>query len=238
MEPRITTLGDRALIVELARRIGDEAPVRIHRICSWLSDGRLPGVTELIPATTTVTVFYDPVALKKSGAPKHDLAGWLASRLMERLALLPEAIALPPARLIEIPVCYGGDYGPDLESIAARAKRSPHEVIALHGGAEYLVLQLGFSPGFPYLHGLPEALRFPRRETPRTRVPAGSVAIANGQSCIYPSEIPGGWHVLGRTPLRLFDPVQNPPTLLQPGDRVKFRPISPDEFNRREAAAR
>lgn len=236
MEPRITPLGDRALIVELARRIGDEAPSRIHQVCSWLSDARLPGVIELVPAATTVTVFYDAFALKESGAPKHDLADWLSSRLTERLALLPEATALPPERLIEIPVCYGGDFGPDLKSIAEQAKRSPEEVIALHSEAEYVVLQLGFAPGFPYLHGLPEALCFPRRETPRTRVPAGSVAIANGQSCVYPSEIPGGWHVLGRTPLRLFQPDRKPPTLLQPGDRVKFRPIPQDEFERWEAA--
>lgn len=236
MEPRITALGDRALIVELARRIGDEAPSRIHQVCSWLSDARLPGVIELVPAATTVTVFYDPVTLKKSGAPKQDLAGWLSSRLKERLALLPNATALPSTRLIEIPVCYGGDFGPDLESIAERAKCSQEEVVALHSEAEYVVLQLGFAPGFPYLHGLPVALRFPRRETPRTRVPAGSVAIANGQSCVYPSEIPGGWHVLGRTPLRLFEPDRTPPVLLQPGDRVKFRPISPDEFKHREAA--
>jgi inhibitor of KinA len=236
MEPRITTLGDRALIVELADRIGDEAPSRIHQICSWLADSRLPGITELVPAATTVTVFYDAVALKKSGAPKHDLAGWLSSHLTEWLALLPEAIALPPAPLVEIPVCYGGDFGPDLESIATRANRSPEEVIAIHSAAEYIVLQLGFAPGFPYLHGLPEALRFPRLETPRTRVPAGSVAIANGQSCVYPSEIPGGWHLLGRTPLRLFRPDREPPTLLQPGDRVKFQPISPKEFECREVA--
>jgi len=236
MEPRITALGDRALIVEVAHRIDDEAASKIHQVCAWLSEACFPGVTELVPAATTVTVFYDPVALKDSGAPKHDLAGWLSARLTERLALLSEAVALPQARRIEIPVCYGGDFGPDLESISVRAKRSPEEVVTLHSEAEYLVLQLGFAPGFPYLHGLPEALRFPRRETPRTRVPAGSVAIANGQSCVYPCEIPGGWHVLGRTPLRLFAADHEPPTLLRPGDRVKFRAISHEEFERWEAA--
>jgi len=236
MESRITALGDRALVIEFARQIGDEAPSRIHQVYSWLSGARFAGVTELIPAATTVTVFYDAIALKESGAPKQDLAGWLSSRLKRRLELLPEAAELSPARLIELPVCYGDDFGPDLKSIAARAERSPEEVIALHSEAEYVVLQLGFAPGFPYLHGLPEALSFPRRETPRTRVPAGSVAIANGQSCVYPSEIPGGWHVLGRTPLRLFQPDREPPTLLQPGDRVKFRPISASEFERLEAS--
>jgi inhibitor of KinA len=234
MEPRIIALGDRALILELPSRVDDVAPARIHQVCSWLSDGRLPGVTELVSAATTVTVFYDVIALKKSGAPKHDLAGWLSTRLKERLTLLPDAAAQHPARLIEIPVCYGGSFGPDLEGIATRTKRSMEEIIALHSAAEYVVLQLGFAPGFPYLHGLPESLRFPRRETPRTRVAAGSVAIANGQSCIYPAEIPGGWHVLGRTPLRLFDPDCSSPALLQPGDRVKFRPISLHEFERLE----
>jgi inhibitor of KinA len=234
MEPRITTLGDRALIVELPSRADDETPARIQQVCSWLSDGRLPGVTELVSAATTVTVFYEAIALKRFGAPKHDVAGWLASRLKERLTLLPDAAAQPPTRLIEIPVCYGGDFGPDLEGIATRMKRSTEEVVALHSAAEYVVLQLGFAPGFPYLHGLPESLRFPRRETPRTRVAAGSVAIANEQSCIYPAEIPGGWHVLGRTPLRLFDPNCSSPALLQPGDRVKFRSISLHEFERLE----
>ena len=108
------------------------------------------------------------------------------------------------------------------------------EVVALHRDADYVVLQLGFSPGFPYLHGLPDALRLPRRETPRTRVPAGSVAIANGQTCIYPTATAGGWHLLGRTPLRLFRPDREPSCLLQPGDRVKFHAITPEEFAQRK----
>jgi inhibitor of KinA len=133
-------------------------------------------------------------------------------------------------------VCYGGGFGPDLEEVARRVERSVDETIALHRKAEYSVLQLGFAPGFPYLQGLPETLRLPRRATPRTVVPAGSVAIANDQTCIYPVAVAGGWHLIGRTPLKLFQPDREPPALLQPGDRVVFRAISPDEFERWEDA--
>ena len=236
-EPAITPLGDRALIVELADRIEELSVRRIHRACAWLAAPPLPGVTELVPAATTITLFYSPRELVAAGAPATDLAGWLAARVRERLALLPASRSLPAPRVVEIPVCYGGECGPDLFAVAERVRLPADEIIARHSAAEYFVLQLGFAPGFPYLHGLPPALSVPRRETPRTAVPAGSVGIANGQSCVYPIPVPGGWNLIGRTPRRLFRPEREPPVLLQAGDRVKFRAISSDEFKHWEEPA-
>jgi inhibitor of KinA len=230
MSFQIIPLGDQALIVELADRIEVMSARRIHAACGWLTAPALPGVSELVPAATTVTLFYSAVELVAAGAPEADLVGWLAARVRERLATLPASEELPVPRLVQIPVCYGGEFGPDLEGVATRVKLSAAEVIARHSDAEYFVLQLGFAPGFPYLHGLPEALAVPRRDTPRIAVPAGSVGIANRQSCIYPVVIPGGWNLIGRTPFKLFRPGQEPPVLLQPGDRVKFRAISAHEF--------
>jgi allophanate hydrolase subunit 1 len=131
---------------------------------------------------------------------------------------------------VEIPVCYGGEHGPDLDAVAAHAGLSRDEVVARHAGAGYTVAMLGFAPGFPYLLGLDPALHVPRRANPRTRVPSGSVAIGGAQTGIYPRELPGGWHLIGRTPRALFDPARNPPCLLAPGDRVRFRTITADEF--------
>jgi KipI family sensor histidine kinase inhibitor len=138
----------------------------------------------------------------------------------------------PTGRLIEIPVCYGGEYGPDLDAVAKRAGLAPDEIVARHTAAEYAVAMIGFAPGFPYLLGLDPALATPRRTDPRTRVPAGSVAIGGAQTGIYPRELPGGWQLIGRTPLVLFDPRREPPCLLAPGDGLRFRAIRADEFEK------
>ena len=129
-------------------------------------------------------------------------------------------------------MCYGGEYGPDLEAVAVHAGLSPDAVVARHAAGDYSVAMLGFAPGFPYLLGLDPALHAPRRTDPRTRVPAGSVAIGGAQTGIYPRELPGGWNLIGRTPLPLFDPRREPPALLAAGDRVRFRAIDVDGFAR------
>jgi inhibitor of KinA len=133
-------------------------------------------------------------------------------------------------RLLTIPVCYGGEWGLDLDAVGAAHGLSVEEVVSLHCGAEYFVSAVGFTPGFPYLGGLPERLHTPRRKTPRTRVPAGTVAIGGTQTGIYPFETPGGWNLIGRTPWRLFDPYARPPALCQVGDRVRFQSVTPAEF--------
>jgi KipI family sensor histidine kinase inhibitor len=141
------------------------------------------------------------------------------------------------ARLVEIPVCYGGDFGPDLDALADHARLGAEEVVERHAGAMYTVAMLGFAPGFPYLFGLDPALHMPRRASPRTRVPAGSVAIGGAQTGIYPSELPGGWQLIGRTPLVLFDADRDPPSLLMPGDRVRFVAIDAAALAVRRAPA-
>lgn len=144
----------------------------------------------------------------------------------------PAGSSKPIGRLIQIPVCYGGEYGPDLDAVAGHAGLAPDEIVARHAAAGYTVAMIGFAPGFPYLLGLDPTLAMPRRTDPRTRVPAGSVAIGGAQTGIYPRELPGGWQVIGRTPLVLFDPRRARPCMLAAGDGVRFRAIRADEFER------
>jgi inhibitor of KinA len=141
-----------------------------------------------------------------------------------------KALKYPQERLVEIPVCYGGEHGPDLEAVAARAGVEPAEAARLHSKAVYTVQAIGFTPGFPYLAGLPAALHAPRRPTPRETVPAGSVGIGGAQTGVYPLASPGGWNLIGRTPLRLFRAEEANPSVLRVGDRVRFRPITVEEF--------
>ncbi len=190
------------------------------------------GVTEVVPAFTSLTLFYDPLALARAAPPGEGLLRWLAGAVRSRLRGLPASVEATPGPIIEIPVCYGGEFGPDLEQVALHAGLTPEEVVRRHGSVLHRVYLIGFSPGFPYLGGLPESLAMPRRATPRTSVPAGSVGIANGQSCIYPLATPGGWNLIGRTPRKLFRTEVDPPSLLRAGDRVKFRAIARDEFAR------
>ena len=139
-------------------------------------------------------------------------------------------LAHPIAGVVDVPVCYGGEFGPDLDEVAVLRELTPQQVIELHAASPHQVYMLGFAPGFPYLGGLDPRLEMPRRATPRTKVAAGSVAIAREQSAIYSIETPGGWNLLGRTPLRLFTPEADPPCLLQPGDNVRFVPITAEQF--------
>ena len=140
--------------------------------------------------------------------------------------------SLKDQRTVEIPVCYGGDYGPDLEFVAQHNSLTEEKVVAIHSAADYLVYMIGFAPGFPYLGGMSEQIAAPRRESPRLQIPAGSVGIAGAQTGVYPIETPGGWQLIGRTPLELFRPTEDPPTRLRAGDIVRFRPITSEEFDR------
>jgi inhibitor of KinA len=223
-------MGDSALVVEFGRRVDELTHHRVQAAAHLLENPPLTGVTEVVPAFTTVTLFYDPVLLVKAGAPAGDLIGGLAKAIRTRLEQMPSKVKTPRAHVVEVPVCYGGPFGPDLEAVAAQRGLTPEEVVRRHSCAIYLVYVIGFSPGFPYLGGLPESLQVPRRAIPRTSVAPGSVGIANDQSCIYPMATPGGWNLVGRTPLKLFRWDAEPPTLLRPGDRVKFRAITPEEF--------
>lgn len=229
----ITPLGDTALMLELGSVIDEATHRRVQAAWQALQAEPLPAVTEVVPAYTTVTVFYDPAGAVRLGAPERGMVDWLGAKIRERLKNPPKSAKAKP-RTVEIPVCYDEDFGPDLALVAKHAKLTVEEVVKRHGKADHLVYLIGFAPGFPYMGGLPKELNLPRRAKPRMEVAPGSVGIAGNQTGIYPLGTPGGWNLIGRTPLRLFTPEKTPPVRLGAGDRVKFRAISRDEFDRLE----
>lgn len=222
MDMQIDPLGECAALVTLGAAI-DEATHRLVR-AAWtrLLAEPMRGTLDLVPGFASIAIHYDPA---QRGAP-HSFDD-LRAELERRLADM-DAAELPAARVVEIPVEYGGSAGPDLAHVAEHAGLTPQEVVEIHAGGEYLVHMVGFAPGFPYLGGLDARLSCPRRGTPRTRVPAGSVGIGGSQTGVYPLESPGGWNLIGRTPLVLFDPARDPPALLRTGDRVRFVPLRED----------
>ncbi len=224
---RFLAAGDTALVVEFGQEVSRATSDRVLALAASIEAASIAGVVELVPTFRSLMVHYDPLRtgheeLRAAVAP-------LLSRAPDR--------ADRPARLFTLPVCYGGEHGPDLHEVAQRTGLSPPEVIRLHTSSAYHVYALGFLPGFPYMGDGPEALSLPRRETPRVRVPMGSVCIAFRQVGIYSLESPGGWHLLGRCPVRLFDTRRDDAVLLAPGDKVRFEPVSADDFDRLSDAA-
>lgn len=207
--PRIAPLGDAAVTITLGDTIGPAVEWRVQAALGALA-ARFGAEVELVPGYTTVAVHYSPTDWTHAT---------IRDAMMPVLQALPDAGAVRPGPLIEIPVWYDG---PDLEDVARLTGLTVSDVIARHAGAEYRVALLGFVPGFAYLGGLDPALALPRRSTPRPRVPAGSVAIGGGQTGVYPAATPGGWHLIGRTEVPMFDPTRSPPALLAVGDRVRF----------------
>jgi KipI family sensor histidine kinase inhibitor len=208
-EPRIYPFGDSALVCEAP------APATLacqERIWALAQAARAwPHVVEIVPGMNNLTIVFDPLSADMDGLARQMAAAW------ERAVGLKAS-----TREVEIPVYYGGEDGPDLQAVAAHTGLSVDEVVRRHASAEYIVFFLGFQPGFAYLGGLDPALETPRRAAPRLEVPAGSVGIGGAQTGIYPAASPGGWQLIGRTRLALFDPARDPPTLLQSGDRVRF----------------
>jgi len=215
-------LGDSAVVITVSDVLDEPAIARARAIAAALDRNPPAGTLDVVAAFATVTVFYDPAQI--AGFPAF------CGAIEERVALAGTACEAVARRAVEIPVCYGGGFGPDLGDIAAHCGLSPAQVIGLHSGAGYLVHAIGFSPGFAYLGGLPEKIHTPRRATPRTQVPAGSVGIGGAQTAVYPFATPGGWNILGRTPLKMFDAFRDEPAILKPGDRVRFRAITGEEF--------
>jgi len=226
----ILPLGDRAAIVELGSEVSAALSARVRLVYEGLRRAGLAGVRDLVPAFCSITVHYDPRDFATVGQTPFAALQAALGRLIEQAV---EGVA-SAGRCVEIPVCYGGDYGEDLESIARAHDMTPEQVVALHTAPTYFVGMLGFAPGFPYLIGLDPSLATPRRTTPRPRVPRGSVAIGGTHTGIYPLESPGGWHLIGRTPLTLFDVDRAEPVLLAAGDEVRFVPIAPEAFARVE----
>ena len=221
-KPRFLISSDCALCLTFGEEISEQINGRIQALCLLLEQKQLPEIVELVPAYASLTIHYRP-----------ELIGYEAfCRKLE--AVLDEATqtAAPPSELVRIPVCYGGDYGPDLPFVAQFNRLTPEQVIRRHSAPEYLIYMLGFSPGFPYLGGMDKSIAAPRLPAPRTKVPAGSVGIAGQSTGIYPVQSPGGWQLIGRTPLKLYDPRRDKPILLAAGQKIRFYPIGPEEFER------
>jgi len=232
---QITPLGDSALIVRVREQFEDapeETLNEVLRVFELLQRAAIPGVIELAPAYTSVAVFFDPITIAKASEPPDDVFDWLASRIRGVVAAGADRRrkVRSRARNVEIPVCYDPQFAPDIDDVARHTQLRATEIVNIHTATEYRVACVGFVPGFPFLAGLPKSLATPRRDVPRKEIPPGSVGIGGAQTGIYPLRSPGGWNLIGRTPLKLFDPLKNPPTLLHPGDRVRFRAITPGEF--------
>ncbi len=229
---RLYPLGDAAVVVHFGDEIGEETHRQVRAFAAYLAEHPFEGLVEYVPAFTTVTVYYNPWVISEKGQfnPYTKVTGFL----QRMLPFVAESTQQQSQRVVEIPVVYGGDFGPDLEVVAAHNGLSPEEVIALHTQPDYLVYMIGFAPGFPYLGGLPEKIATPRRKSPRQVVPAGTVGIAGNQTGVYPLQTPGGWQLIGRTPLALFNPGSTSPSLLQAGDLVRFIPITADEYKTRK----
>lgn len=229
---QFTSLGDSALMLTVGERVTESTHRQVQAVWRALSAAPLPGVSEVTPAYTTVTIFYDAWRAVEAGAPENGIVEWLTAQVRQRIKNPPKTGKSAKPRVVEVPVCYGGDFGPDLGRVATQSRLFPEEVVKRHTAAKYLVHLIGFAPGFPYLGGLPKELATPRHAKPRMSVPAGSVAIGGEQTGIYPHVTPGGWNLIGRTPLRLFRPEAEPPAWLQAGDEVRFKAISVEEFRR------
>lgn len=228
----ITPLGDSALIVRVRDTSDDVDGESLRAVLDTLrkiESAQIPGVIELAPAYTTIGVFFDPWQVASAGADPGAIFDWMAEQIRQAVSRKMKS-AKVTARVIKIPVCYDSEFALDLNEVAQHAGLSAKEVVDLHHAVEYRVSCVGFTPGFPFLSGFPKKLATPRRATPRKEIPAGSVAIGGAQTGIYPIKSPGGWNVIGRTPMQLFDPQKNPPALLRVGDRVRIRSITRDEF--------
>jgi inhibitor of KinA len=213
--------GDLAVSVELGEEISVEVNTRVRALEFLIEQKGVAGVVETVPSYRALLVYYDPAVVG------HDA-------LCAQLALLAEQATIttmPPAREVVLPCCYEGELAPDLTAASGRLGLSVAELVRRHAGAEYLVYFIGFTPGLPYMTGAPPELTIARLDTPRVKVPAGSVAIGGIQCCVYSVESPGGFWLLGRTPVRLYDPDAAEPILLRPGDRVRFRPIERREYD-------
>lgn len=213
-------LGESGVLVVMGDRITKQLNRLVTGLKIYIDENRSSGITETVPAYCSLAVYFNPLIIKYD-----EILAYL--RRLETRGLVN--LNFKP-RIMEIPVVYGNEYGPDLDRLASAAGITVDDFIGLHSDTRYTVGMLGFSPGFPYLIGLPPELAAPRRQMPRNNIPAGSVGIAGQQTGIYPVETPGGWQIIGRTPLRLFDMGRKDPFLLRAGDRVVFKPISSQQF--------
>lgn len=224
---RFLSAGDTALTVEFGETAERRFSEAVLALDARLAASRPPGVVELVPTLRSLTIHYDPCVTS-------------AEELSRTVAPLLDGLERQPrrGRRWVIPVCYSPELAPDLDEVAQRSGLTPKQVVDLHTSVDYRVYMLGFLPGYPYMGDVPQQLRLPRRESPRTSVPAGSVAIATTMTAVYPLDSPGGWHLIGRSPVRLFEAERDPAVLLAPGDHVRFAAITRAEFDELERKSR
>jgi KipI family sensor histidine kinase inhibitor len=222
MELKYIPSGDSAFIIKAGDVISEEVNLTVRKLLARIEEENVPGITDFIPSYNELMVCYDPAKI-----------GY--RRLLEILHACdadPGAMHLSPAEVVHVPVLYGGEAGPDLHHVAEHNGLAEEEVIRIHSSADFLVYMLGFTPGFCYLGGMDKRIATPRQETPRLKIPAGSVGIAGEQTGIYPMESPGGWQLIGRTPLRLYNPDSKPGFLFSAGDYIRFYPVIREEYGR------
>ena len=219
MDARFLPAGDTALVVELGDVVDSVLSEHVLQLSDRIRGAALPGVIETVPTFRSLIVHYDPLVT-------------CGARLVDDIRKVVGTAKPSPQRrrLWQLPACYAPTYAPDLADVAGRTGLRAADVVERHAQTEFHVYMIGFLPGYPYLGDLPTELHLPRRADPRTRVPAGSVAIAGAMTAVYPIESPGGWHLIGATPVRLFDPRWERPSLLAPGDAVRFEPITPEQY--------
>ena len=219
---KFLTAGDSAIVMEFGDTIEKEINARIAAVVENLKNKKIDGILDILPTYRSILINYDPVKISYG-------------EMVETLKGLSKADSNKQSdevRLIEIPTLYGGEYGPDIDFVAKNAKLSEEEVIKIHSGTDYLVYMMGFIPGFTYLGGLDERIATPRLKSPRLKIDPGSVGIAGSQTGMYPLESPGGWQLIGRTPLKLFDDTKEPPVFIQAGDYIRYVPIDQKEYDR------
>jgi inhibitor of KinA len=212
--------GDSSIVMEFGNSISPKINAKIRNMVDSIDKASLKGIVEIIPTYRSIQIIYNPMEITYDS-------------LLENLIKLENTLdtaKLAKTRIIEIPTIYGGEYGPDIEFVAQHNKITIEEVINIHTSTDYLLYMLGFTPGFGYLGGMNPKIETPRLKVPRTKIPAGSVGIADKQTGIYPIDSPGGWQLIGRTPIKLYDPFENPPVLLNAGDYIRFVPIDEDEY--------
>ena len=219
---KFLTAGDSAIVMEFGDTIEKEINARIAAVVENLKNKKIDGILDILPTYRSILINYDPV--KISYGEMMDILKGLSKTDSNKQS--------DEVRLIEIPTLYGGEYGPDIDFVAENAKMSKEEVIKIHSGTDYLVYMMGFIPGFTYLGGLDERIATPRLKSPRLKIDPGSVGIAGSQTGMYPLESPGGWQLIGRTPLKLFDDTKEPPVFIQAGDYIRYVPIDQKEYDR------
>jgi KipI family sensor histidine kinase inhibitor len=212
--------GDKALSMEFGNEISEDLNKKIRAVTALIESKNICGIDELVPGYRSLMIHYNPLLIE------YEELVSILTEIEEHI----NVFELPPPETIEIPVLYGGRYGPDIENVAKHNSLTVQEVIEIHTSTKYLIYMLGFTPGFPYLGGMDKRIACPRLDTPRTKIPAGSVGIAGEQTGIYPLESPGGWQLIGRTPIELFNPERENPILVKPGNYIVFKSIDEEEY--------